>query len=556
MDLQSVVADHDITATATAGDIMVVSLNAGDSISLEATATTGAITQNLGTITAGGPGGGSLTMQQGDSLNTKDFTFSNQSNTDLTLESFNGTVTSDNTKPANTADKWQSITATAQHNIILSGDGDITANAMTSTAGNIEILSTGGDLIVEGPVNADANPSDGIGGGVSLISETGKIYTPDGTNTLNVDITGYSATNVGVDLDPAKPGSGEAAIVIRSKEDLVLGSNAQLTANGQYDPQQNDDRNAVGFDDSLVGGGDPIDVAIYLRTSQPYTQPDPPVVPSGIVTVESEVTIPGDGTMVVDAGEKVIFDGDFYKSIFDPTTRLEVVSRRSETLDEVITHQRLPHADDPEAIRNSFNETSTGYFAGAYVLRGVKTLLAEVLALTNPVPLVPPRPLEPEFQGEVEGPDTEALEKLLSDLGIGVQPYMTEAYANSLSTDLRLYKAAEKLQELMPVLEDVNGIHIAGLRETVAEYFPTLDVLSEEQMDSFAEVLAIHKGDGTNYDLAGQCIFALTEYVNILSTEIGWPVEKSVEFVMGRYVPRLTENDEIRIAVVQMHLQK
>ena len=183
-------------------------------------------------------------------------------------------------------------------------------------------------------------------------------------------------------------------------------------------------------------------------------------------------------------------------------------------------------------------------------------MLAEVLALTNPVPLVPPRPLEPEFRGEVQGPDTEALAQLLSDLGIGVQPYMTEAYADSLSTDLRLYKAAEKLQELMPVLEDVNGIHIAGLREAVAEYFPTLDILSEEQMDSFTQVLTSHKGDGTDFDLAGQCIFALIEYVDILDTDIGWPVEKSVEFVMGRYVPRLTENDEIRIAVVQMHLQK
>ncbi|MHC4324552.1 MAG: hypothetical protein ACYSUX_09785, partial [Planctomycetota bacterium] len=443
----------------------------------------------------------------------------------------------------------------------LTANGDITTNGATSTVGNIEILSTGGDLIVEGVVNADENPSDGIGGGVSLISESGRIYTTGGINdTLNVDITGYSAAGIGVDLDPANPGSGDGAIVIRSQEDLILGSDALLTANGQYDPQLNDDRSAVGFDDSPVGGGDPIDVAIYLRSSQPYTlpdpQPDPPVIPNGNVTVKSEVTIADDGTMVVDAGDTVTFEEKFNESVFNQTHRLEVVSRKSYDRTVVIRFNRLPFADEPEAIRDWFEETPTGYFAGAYVLRGVKTLLAEVLALTNPVPLVPPKPLEPEFQGEVEGPDTEALEQLLSDLGIGVQPYMTEAYADSLSTDLRLYKAAEKLQELMPVLEDVNGIHVAGLRETVAEYFPTLDVISEEQMDSFAQVLVSHKGDGTNYDLAGQCIFALTEYINILGTDIGWPVETSVEFVMGRYVPRLTENDEIRIAVIQMHLQR
>ncbi|MHC4557945.1 MAG: hypothetical protein ACYTFW_23385, partial [Planctomycetota bacterium] len=101
-----------------------------------------------------------------------------------------------------------------------------------------------------------------------------------------------------------------------------------------------------------------------------------------------------------------------------------------------------------------------------------------------------------------------------------------------------------------------DGTRIAGLRGAVAQFFPSLDILSEEKMDSFAQELASHKGDGTDYDLAGQCIFALTEYINILGTEIGWPVEKSVGFVMGRYVPRLTEGDEIRIAVVQMHLQK
>ena len=164
--------------------------------------------------------------------------------------------------------------------------------------------------------------------------------------------------------------------------------------------------------------------------------------------------------------------------------------------------------------------------------------------------------MEPEFRGEVVEPDTEALATLLSELGIGVQPYMTDAYADSLSTDLRLYKAAEKLQELMPVLEDANGTRIAGLKTAIEQFFPTLDLISEEQMNSFTLVLESHKGDGTEFDLAGQCIFALREYVNILSTEIGWPVEKSVEFVMGRYVPKITENDEIRIAVIQMHLQK
>ena len=61
---------------------------------------------------------------------------------------------------------------------------------------------------------------------------------------------------------------------------------------------------------------------------------------------------------------------------------------------------------------------------------------------------------------------------------------------------------------------------------------------------------------GTDYDLAGESISALVKYVDILSTDIGWPMDKSMGFVMGRYIPRLTEGDAIRTAVVQMQLQE
>jgi len=438
--------------------------------------------------------------------------------------------------------------------VTMTAPGNITTQAITTEAvvvttnSNIEIESTGGNLEINGDLTAN-------GGGVSLIAKSGSIYTSGSKieikpglliDALNVPITGTSdfSSGIGVDLPY---GPGKAAIMIISEDDLGLGTDATLTAAGTYSSGV-DDRESVNFASSGFGAGDAIDVAIYLGSYQPGSPP------GGNVAVGSTVLIADNGTMVVDAGDTVTFGEKFYESVFNQTNRLEVVSRRSTTLNEVITYDRLPHADDPEAIRSWF--APPGSFTGAYVLRGVKTLLAEVLALANPVPLVPPRPLEPEISGEVEGPDTEALVRLLNELGIGVQPYVIEAYADSLSTDLRLFKAAEKLQELIPVLEDANGTRIAGLRTAVAQFFPTLDVISEERLDSFAQELARHEGDGTDYDLAGQCIFALTEYINILGSEIGWPIERSVGFVMGRYVPRLTEGDEIRIAVIQMHLQK
>ncbi|HUV67324.1 MAG TPA: hypothetical protein VMW24_25765, partial [Sedimentisphaerales bacterium] len=585
--------------TTTSGDITLGSLTAGNAISLEATA--GTITQGLlGLITANG---GSLTLKSEGDLNAANYTVANRAGTDLTLDSTGGSAIVTNSA----ADDWHSITATAQHNVILSGDGDITtgnlesrdgsglngvqvftdtgsggslnaqgtilsggfvtvdvegqagfaqpvsaggnidletgsdliANAMSSTGGNIEMTSNSGNLEINGNLTANS-------GGVSLIAPAGKIYTSGGANdTLNVEITGHADATKGV---PLPYGAGTAGIVISSKENLIVGEGAVLTANGTYSLAV-DDRSGVGFDTSPSEGGDPIDVAIYLGSYRPTPTPT-----GGGVTVDSRVSMADNGTMVVDAYDTVTLGGKFNESVFNQITRLEVVSRISTTLNEVITYGRLPYADDPEAIRSWF--TSPGSFTGAYVLRGVRVLFAEILALTNPVPLAPPKPLEPEVSGEVEGPDTEALVNLLNELGIGVQPYVTEAYAASLSTDLRLYSAAEKLQQLIPVLEDADGTHVAGLKAATAQFFPTLDVLSEEQMDSFAQELVRHKGDATDLDRAGQCIFALTEYVNILANDIGWPVEKSVGFVMSRYVPRLAEGDEIRIAVIQMQLQK
>jgi hypothetical protein len=156
----------------------------------------------------------------------------------------------------------------------------------------------------------------------------------------------------------------------------------------------------------------------------------------------------------------------------------------------------------------------------------------------------------------------EALIALLEELGIGVQPYLARAYQheksgiNTLNTDLRLFKAAEKLQKLIPMLEDGEGRRIAALRIVVGQSFSTLASISDEQMASFRQELALHVGDGTDYDLAGQTISSLTGYVEILSTDIGWPTDRSMAFVMGRYIPRLTEGDAIRTAVVQIRMQE
>jgi hypothetical protein len=50
---------------------------------------------------------------------------------------------------------------------------------------------------------------------------------------------------------------------------------------------------------------------------------------------------------------------------------------------------------------------------------------------------------------------------------------------------------------------------------------------------------------------------ALTEYVSILSTEIGWSADKSVTFVVRKYGSKLEEGGDIKTSMfVQMHLER
>jgi len=496
-----------------------------------------------------------LMLTQNDAINMSAFEVTNNigEDTDLVANSTGGSVTS------TTADDWRSITAEAKDNIELSGSGDI---------------KIGGDLTSSY-------------GGVSIISDAGGIYdagsydygTMTGTALDNVTITGSSDEEggVGVDLPFADWGTGtKAAIVIQSKsQDLKLGPDATLIANGTYNPLDVDDRGSVAF-----VNGDPIDVAIYLGSFSAVVKVEPDWwlmlnganLDMGSESVSIDNTS-GIGTLVIDAYDTVTFTDDFETSLQairpDNVRRLEVVSRISEDLVWAIGGYgpggverpdhgfNLPYADNPSGIAG-------GFFNGTYILRGEQVLewwfnytkSAKVLDWSDPVPLVPPKPEEPEEPGAVEEPDMEALRALLMELGIGVQPYLAKAYPPSLNTDMRLFKAAEKLQNLIPMLEDAEGTRIAALRVVVGQFFSTLASISDEQMASFRQELAQHVGDGTDYDLAGESISALVKYVEILGTDIGWPMDRSVGFVMGRYIPRLTEGDAIRTAVVQIQLQE
>jgi hypothetical protein len=175
---------------------------------------------------------GDLTLDAGDDVHVLGDLISNNGSIELS---------SDNTTTYLGGDVTAAIDVTLNNNTEFYGCGDQKVDAQTgmitakgwllkdSYSGSL-YLEAAGDISLAGDVVV-------YPGGVSIISENGKIFTPGGDDdTLNVYIEGYSDQfeGSGVELpgDPEK----KAAIVIISKKDLKLGLDSQLMAYGSYIP--------------------------------------------------------------------------------------------------------------------------------------------------------------------------------------------------------------------------------------------------------------------------------------------------------------------------------
>ncbi len=477
-----------------------------------------------------------LTVQQDSQMGTEDdpITVLNEDDPWNPYVGNNGTIdlvmfSDDSSIYTTTADSWKSVAADAYDDITLQGSDairDIFTERLHSDNGDISVRSENRDIVANAEIKADA-------GGVELIAENGRIYTKGGSDdTLNVTISGYSDDAFGTGVGLPGDTDQKAAIKIISKENLNLGSSTELTANGVYygGTVASDNRDSVVFKSEEPDSGDPIDVAIYLGTKEITSNIE---MGSGNVFIENlDVATEKVGTLVIDAGDTITFTGIFEDSLkpgngSSTVKRIEAVSRITSTLTTPEEQGRFPHGDNPENLAD-------GQFVknrGVYVLRGTPDgklfTLAEILAMTDPVPLVPPKPMEPEVRGEVEGPDTEALRRLLEQLGLGEQPELARAYPPSLNTDLDLYKAAERLNGLVPVLQNTNLI--AAMDAIIVDVWRNVDSpLAPEQR----AVIAQRIGDSP----AKGWLVALTDFADILTAMVGRSERETVDAVMATYV--------------------
>ena len=440
--------------------------------------------------------------------------------------------------------------------------------AAVATAGNLYMLGNGdiqiaGDITALGglywglpdlPEQAVEAPIIETGlGGVSIISENGKIYTQDeGDNdTLNIIIEGYSDQSEGIGVELPLDPDKKAAIVLASKENLKLGDNAELCAGGMYDPTIVDDRAAVGLLDvpAFIGAsprdeGEPIDIAVYLASTG--TESGDGQGEQGNIDIDLEfVEVAEQGTMVVDAYDTITFgDTEDEDEGFFAIDRLEVVSRITEWL-----HQapgRLPYAGEPSEI-----EDFEDLIGGEYVLRGaglgnvgITDGRAWVLEGT---PFLPAAPLPPVVDIGISG--CPALIQWAAD-ELGIEENKIEIWMNNTLASLRGIQPCEacaRLRAAVTVLQDVDGTYVAALAQVIDEFASSTAPPSEEQMASIADAIANNTEADNAYALAGQYLDALTTYVSIVSN-LGLSTEEAITVATDKYIVPLVEGDNVGLA--------
>ncbi len=537
-------------------------------------------------------------------------------------------------------------------------------DAAVATAGNLYILGNG-DVQISGDITALGGEYWGSPdlpeiqegetviepvavGGVSIVSENGKIYTEDGVDndTINVAIEGYSDQSeiIGIDLPY---GDGKAAIALMSNGDLKLGEDAELLAKGIYDAASVDDRAAVGFLDEPeeIDGferepGLPIDVAVYVQS----TEGDIVLAEEADIAVVS--VLPEDdgseygfilgATVVLDAYDTVSFEGleeqmfgfddldefrsflgnlgsyygydidlagfqnagnqalinlgyiknesqfagwaaenfglfkdfvtDFFLDYFKDFDfgayfrehgfrlegfRLEACSRRTGTLGQAIAEGTLPFADSPWV--------KEWLLINDYVLRGEGNLdinRAWVLN-NNPVlrpepgamqPFVPAAPIPERAAFEISGYPA-LMNWVAKELGID-KGMIQIGMANTLASarDIQPYRTLARLKAAAMVLQDVDGTRVAALAQIISQFASSTAPPTEEQMASIADAIANDIEGNSQYAAAGEYLDALAKYVGILTSEMGFSADESIQFATDNYVAQLAEDENMGVA--------
>jgi len=465
----------------------------------------------------------------------------------------------------------------ANDNIYIKGLGDIQLSGDV-TAGEdcifCELENNDDIVLVRAQIYEEPQGDGECCGGVSIISEDGKVYTTD-ADGLSVTIRGYSndAEGQGVNLsgDPFNDGElGKAAIIIISKDDLVLDSGAVLEAYGFYDTTGavddrpgmtllEEDADIPFIDEYPRDPGEAFDVAIYLKSTGTDTEAG-----QGNVFVDAAVSIQSfdgevcgnEGGMVVDAYDTVTFGDNFVGSLEGGTIgdRLEVVSRITEWLEDAVGRLPFPGEFD---LPDGYN----------YVMRGAGLENPDIedgraWVLENQASDIPAAPLPlleiPQLKGCPAVMDAAATELAVNSDELQL------LIANSMATNPNLQPctACENLLKAASALKGINPETMAAMNQIFNNLAPSDAPFTPEASASIQTAFADFREmdaqlaamtdeqyqEYQQYAMTDKLIEAFVAYVAVLDNDLKLPVGNAMALVMEKYFGPIEESGNPNIA--------
>ena len=132
---------------------------------------------------------------------------------------------------------------------------------------------------------------------------------------------------------------------------------------------------------------------------------------------------------------------------------------------------------------------------------------------------------------------------------LGTDERMMEIFAvNGLASTVNIQpcEAYTNLKNAANILTDQT--HLAALIQVINQYAFGNAPLSTEQISSIAEALARNTKTKNQYGIAEKYLAALSDYVSILSMELAFSPEESVQFAYEKYVDRLADSGNVAVA--------
>jgi hypothetical protein len=127
-----------------------------------------------------------------------------------------------------------------------------------------------------------------------------------------------------------------------------------------------------------------------------------------------------------------------------------------------------------------------------------------------------------------------------------LQKWMVKSRA--FARHINICAACEVFKRSATILQDTEGKHIAALAQIINEFASGDAPLSEEQEALIAAEIGSKRQTNEQYALAGEYLDALTNYVGILNSAMGFSREESMKYAKDNYVVQLAEGENIVVA--------